>query len=302
MLFRACDLGYLVTEKSAERTSAREFKLTRQDVGTRSTSSEGVPILSKPKSPQGFRPKDGKASNGCSKVRKADEKALAAILPASRGVWTEAEVTPKEDIVECAQKWEDVAEREAACHFHNAESIIDEGAPGHPPMPVVRGCTNPHRERIDSSPSLVTAMVTRPVGRQEVAREAAARAAMEKEWKGLRDKGVWRKRDARDRSGVIRDARRTERHAQFGRDHGICVERNCELPVGHRNRKRKGTVGVLGNQAVNPDFDRAVFADLGSAPSTLESARLTDFDGRAARYQGLQIGGQRVDVSAQRRL
>jgi hypothetical protein len=50
------------------------------------------------------------------------------------------------------------------------------------PILIVIGPTRAHL--------LVKAMVTRPVGRREVAREAAARAAMEKEWKGLRDKGV----------------------------------------------------------------------------------------------------------------
>jgi hypothetical protein len=106
----------------------------------------------------------------------------------------------------------------------------DEGASGYPYMPLVHGRTNPHRDRIDSSPSLVTAMVARSVGRQEIAREPAAQAAMEKEWKGLRDKGVWRECDVLERSGVIQEARRAGKHMQFGRVHGICSEKNCELP------------------------------------------------------------------------
>ncbi len=111
--------------------------------------------------------------------------ALAAILPASYGVWTEAEVTPKDDIVEWLQQWEDVAEREAQACFNNTGTNVDEGAKGYPRMPVCCAEVAHHRDRVDSSPLLVTAVVARPVGRQEIAREPAAQAAMKKEWKGL---------------------------------------------------------------------------------------------------------------------
>jgi hypothetical protein len=100
---------------------------------------------------------------------------------------------------------------------------------------------------------------------------------MEKEWKGLRDKGVWRECDVRELSDVIQDARRAGSHVEFGRVHGICVEKSCELPTGHPNGKRKGRAVFLGSQVVNQAFDRAVFADYGNAPSTLEIERLTDF-------------------------
>ena len=63
---------------------------------------------------------------------------------------------------------------------------------------------------------------------------------------------------------------------QFGRVHGICVEKNAELPEGHPNRKFKGRVVFLGNRVVNQDYESATFADLGNAPANLESGRLAD--------------------------
>jgi len=68
---------------------------------------------------------------------------------------------------------------------------------------------------------------------------------------------------------------------QFGRVHALCHEKNEELPKGHPKRKFKGRVVFLGNNVVNQDYEAAIFADLGNAPSSLESGRLADAYGFA---------------------
>ena len=78
---------------------------------------------------------------------------------------------------------------------------------------------------------------------------------------------------------TVNEARRLGKEVQFGRVHGICVEKNCELPRGHLSRKFKGRVVFLGNQVKNQDFEQATFMDLGNSPATIESARLCDFYG-----------------------
>ena len=47
------------------------------------------------------------------------------------------------------------------------------------------------------------AMVARPVGRKEVRESAAAQAAIEKEWEGLRRRKVWQECNVRGRADVI---------------------------------------------------------------------------------------------------
>ena len=80
----------------------------------------------------------------------------------------------------------------------------------------------------------------------------------------------------REKADVMREAKRSGTTVQFGRVHGICVEKNAELPEGHPNRKFKGRVVFLGNRVVNQDYESDTFADLGNAPANLESGRLAD--------------------------
>ena len=87
---------------------------------------------------------------------------------------------------------------------------------------------------------------------------------------------VWDVAVVRDKCDVIREAKAAGRTVQFGRAHGLCVEKNAELPDGHANRKYKGRVVFLGNRVLNQDYDDAVFEELGNAPANLESGRLAD--------------------------
>ena len=55
---------------------------------------------------------------------------------------------------------------------------------------------------------------------------------------------------------------------------GICVEKGSELPDGDPRKKYKYRVVFQGNRVVDQNMDEAQFADLGSAPATVEAARL----------------------------
>ena len=61
----------------------------------------------------------------------------------------------------------------------------------------------------------------------------------------------------------------------------ICVENSSELDKDNVNRKYKGRVVFQGNRVVNQYYDAAIFQDLGSAPATLEAAKVADFYGCA---------------------
>ena len=96
---------------------------------------------------------------------------------------------------------------------------------------------------------------------------------MQKEWATMHER-VWDLTNVREKSEIIREAKKEGKAVQVGRVHGICVEKNAELPVGHPNRKYKGRVVFLGNRVTNQDFEGATFAELGNAPANLESGRL----------------------------
>jgi hypothetical protein len=49
-------------------------------------------------------------------------------------------------------------------------------------------------------------MVARPVGKKEIASMPAAKAAMDKEWNNLKDKGVWDLSTVQEWSAVAKEA------------------------------------------------------------------------------------------------
>ena len=148
-----------------------------------------------------------------------------------------------------------------------------------PAMPTIRREPKEHRDKLSAHDLPFNLMVARPVGRQEMTDNPTAKAAMKKEWDTLVTQKVWDVLVVEEKSKVIADARRDGRTVQFGRVHGICVEKNYELPEGHLSRKYKGRVVFLGNQVKNQNFEQATFMDMGNSPATIESARLCDFFG-----------------------
>ena len=120
------------------------------------------------------------------------------------------------------------------------------------------------------------ACVARPVGKKEMINQPEARAAMDKEWNRLRDKQVWDEDHPREWEDVRRQATRDGQEIHMGYLFGICVEKNSELDKSNPQRKYKGRVVFQGNRVVNQYYDAAIFQDLGSAPATLEAARIAD--------------------------
>jgi hypothetical protein len=139
-----------------------------------------------------------------------------------------------------------------------------------PAMPVV-ALSQAHRVKLADSPLPFSALVARPVGKQEIARTPAAQAAMKVEWGRLHTKRVWDERVVREWDDVAREARQVGVEASLGYLFGICTEKNSEQPLGHPSRKFKGRVVFPGNRVVNQDWQQAIFEDLGNAPATMDA-------------------------------
>jgi hypothetical protein len=112
---------------------------------------------------------------------------------------------------------------------------------------------------------------------------------------------VWNCWEVREKKDVIREARRAGKVVQFGRVHGICVEKNSELPMEHPNRKYKGRVVFLGNRVSNQDLEAATFADMGNAPANLESGRLADCYGSCPGHASENADGVQAYLQARKR-
>ena len=99
---------------------------------------------------------------------------------------------------------------------------------------------------------------------------------MKKEWQRLRDKNVWGETVVREKRDVMKEAQRSGTKAHFGRLNGICVEKNSELEPSNPQSKFKGRVVFLGNRVKDENWENALFQDLGSAPATMEAAKVID--------------------------
>ena len=152
-----------------------------------------------------------------------------------------------------------------------------------PTMPCTPCETSQHREHIEpssfSSARLFNAMVSRPVGRAEIESSPKAKEAMKKEWRGLHDQEVFDFTVVREYDDVVAEAKKNSTEIHMARVHGICVEKNYQLPEGNPSRKFKGRGVLLGNQVKNQHWEAAFFQDLGNSPASFEAARWADFFG-----------------------
>ena len=73
-----------------------------------------------------------------------------------------------------------------------------------------------HREKIGQNVFPDNLCVARPVGRAEIEKTPAAKAAMQKEWDRLRSKYVWDEDHPRDWDDVKAEARRGELAVHLG--------------------------------------------------------------------------------------
>ena len=121
--------------------------------------------------------------------------------------------------------------------------------------------------------------VARPVARKEMMENEEARKAMRKEWLGQHAAGVYDFSVVREYDDVVREAKRNGTEVHMARIHGICVEKNYQLPKGNPSRKFKGRGVLLGNQVKNQFWEAAFFQDLGNSPATFEASRWADFYG-----------------------
>ena len=66
---------------------------------------------------------------------------------------------------------------------------------------------------------------------------------------------------------------------------GFVVEKNTDHPVGDPRRTFKGRVVFQGSNVKNQKWENAVFADLGSSPSSMEAGRLVGAFGLRPNYE-----------------
>ena len=123
---------------------------------------------------------------------------------------------------------------------------------------------------------VIHAMVARPVGRKEIESNADAQKPIDVEWHNLESKGAWDYNTVREWSQVVKEAKGRSEKVHVGKIFEICVEKGSELQKGNPLRKFKGRTVFQGNNVKDENAEQALFAELGSAPSTMEAAKAID--------------------------
>lgn len=193
-----------------------------------------------------------------------------------QATWNQDEVYNIENgaIAAVAEKEDDAMKYNFLC-----VSVKNENMRTFPLMPCVATCEVHREKNVSSPPFHFNAAVARPVGRKEMLGDPTAYAAMQKEWKGQHDAGVYDFTKVREYDDVVREAKRNGAEIHMARVHGICVEKNHQLPKGGPRRKFKGRGVLLGNQVKNQNWEAAFFQDLGNSPASFEASRWVDFYG-----------------------
>ena len=122
----------------------------------------------------------------------------------------------------------------------------------------------------------------------EVERTPDAKAAMDKEWKKLTDKGCWLEDKVREFPNVQREAQHQKRKMHIGRI----------FPKGHRDQKWKGRSVFQGNKVSDANDDHAIFAELGSSPASMEAAKIIDVFGSQPGYSKQQADARQAYTQA----
>ena len=164
----------------------------------------------------------------------------------------------------------------------NGKPKVDHFVSSIPCMPCVHQDLE-HREKFGQGEmrfgKLYNAMVSRPVGRKEMMEDPDAKASTRNEWLGQHKQGVYDFSVVREYDDVVAEAKREGKEVHMARVHGICVEKNYQLPKGSPGRKFKGRGVLLGNQVKNQHWEAAFLQDLGNSPATFEASRWADFYG-----------------------
>ena len=165
---------------------------------------------------------------------------------------------------------------------------------------MLMGVDEGHRDKI-SDPLMPSACVSRPVSRKEILSNAQAAKAMQVEWDRLRKISSWDESLPREWDVVAREARLSGKEVHMGMIFGFVVEENSDLPPGDPRRKYKGRVVFQGNNVKNQNWEAAVFADLGSAPSSMEAGRVVDAFGLQPGYSIQQSDAVQAYLQAELR-
>ena len=140
-----------------------------------------------------------------------------------------------------------------------------------------------HRDKI-GFPLSPFVCACRPVDRKEIEETPKAKMAMQQEWDRLRSRNAWDETNPREWSDVAREARQSGTEVRVGMIFGLVVEKNSDLPAGDARRKFKDKVVSQGNDVKNQNWENAMFADLGSSPSSMEAGRIVDACGMRSGY------------------
>ena len=101
-----------------------------------------------------------------------------------------------------------------------------------------------------------------------------ARGALRKEWDPLCRIGTWDEKGVMEYDDVVKQLKGKTAH--FGRLFAILVEKNSELPLGHKDRKFKGRVVFDGSSVKDQNKDVALFQELSSSPATMQASKAAD--------------------------
>jgi hypothetical protein len=88
-----------------------------------------------------------------------------------------------------------------------------------------------HRVKVLEHSLPFSALVARPVGKQEIQREKKAQAALDAEWLKLTSAKVWDEEHPREWSELSSKAKKNGSTIHVGRVFEICVEKGSELPL-----------------------------------------------------------------------
>ena len=133
-----------------------------------------------------------------------------------------------------------------------------------------------HRSKITAFQFPFNVCVARPVTKKEASQSPKAWAALTKEWDKLRLQTCWDESKVREWRHISAEAKKLNKKAHVGRIFDICVEKGSELKEDDPARKFKGRVVFQGNNVWDENHEHALFAELSSAPATMESGKTAD--------------------------
>eukprot|EP00959_Pyramimonas_sp_CCMP1952_P090271 1889641-Pyramimonas_sp.AAC.1 len=86
--------------------------------------------------------------------------------------------------------------------------------------------------------------------------------------------GTWDEKRVREYADVVAELKGKTAH--FGRLFATRVEKNSELPLGHKDRKYTGRVVFDGSSVRDQKNDVALFQELSSSPATMQASKAAD--------------------------